>query len=61
MQRGNTMSGNEQDLRASIDQALRKASLSLFAQDQETLLRTAILLREQAAAKAAPKKVLAPA
>ncbi|WP_161993708.1 hypothetical protein [Muricoccus nepalensis] len=55
------MSGNEQDLRASIDQALRKASLSLFAQDQETLLRTAILLREQAAAKAAPKKVLAPA
>ena len=46
------MSGNEQDLRASIDQALRKASLSMFARDRETLLRIAVLLREQAREKA---------
>ena len=55
------MSGIEQDLRASIDQSLRKASLTMFAPDRETLLRIAISLREQAGERMAPHKVLEPA
>lgn len=55
------MSDNEQDLRSSIDQALHRASLSVFASDRETLLRLAISLRKKACEPVAPEQALEPA